>query len=61
VDHASATSDSGPSPSWTKGGFAAIAQNIAGKVKELASQPITWLGLAGWVLVVLLLFRKPSV
>src|SRR4051812_44133629 len=42
------------------GGFASIG-GIAGKVKQLASQPITWFGLAGWAVVVLLLFRKPSV
>jgi len=34
---------------------------IAATVKNLASQPITWFGVAGWVVVVLLLFRRPSV
>jgi hypothetical protein len=40
---------------------AATDESIVGKAKHLASQPITWLGLAGWALVILLLFRKPSV
>jgi hypothetical protein len=43
------------------GGITAIVSGIAGKMKQLASQPITWFGLAGWAVVVLLLFRKPSV
>ena len=43
------------------GGITALVSGIAGKVKQLASQPITWFGLAGWAVVVLLLFRKPSV
>jgi hypothetical protein len=43
------------------GGSATNVGGITGKVKQLASQPITWFGLAGWAVVVLLLFRKPSV
>jgi hypothetical protein len=39
----------------TKAGAIAVA------IKKLATQPITWFGLAGWAVVVLLLFRKPSV
>jgi hypothetical protein len=42
-------------------GTTATAVGIAAKLKQLASQPITWFGLAGWALVVLLLFRRPSV
>jgi hypothetical protein len=42
-------------------GITAIARSIAGKVTQLASQPITWFGLAGWAVVILLLFRKPTV
>ena len=49
------------STSGSKNGISAIAGAIAGKMKRLASQPIAWFGLAGWALVVLLLFRKPSV
>ncbi len=37
------------------------AAGIAGTVKKLASQPITWIGVIGWAVVVLLLFRRPSV
>ena len=37
------------------------AAGIAGTVKKLAAQPITWIGVIGWAVVVLLLFRRPSV
>jgi hypothetical protein len=49
------------STSEPRNGITAIARSIAGKVTQLASQPITWFGLAGWAVVILLLFRKPSV
>lgn len=38
-----------------------MAGRIAGSVKALATQPITWFGVIGWAIVVLLLFRRPSV
>ena len=34
---------------------------IGDTVTKLASQPITWFGLIGWIVVVLLLFRRRSV
>jgi hypothetical protein len=37
------------------------ASGIAGTVMKLAAQPITWFGVIGWVVVILLLFRRPSV
>lgn len=42
-------------------GLTATFGGIAARVKQLASQPIAWFGVAGWAVVVLLLFRKPSV
>jgi hypothetical protein len=37
------------------------ATSIGDKVAALASQPIAWFGLIGWIVVVLLLFRRRSV
>ena len=34
---------------------------FANTVKRLATQPIAWFGVIGWAVVVLLLFRRPSV
>ena len=36
------------------------ASGIGDKVAALASQPIAWFGLIGWIVVVLLLFRRRS-
>jgi len=36
-------------------------RGITETVKQLATQPITWFGVIGWLVVVLLLFRRPAV
>ena len=36
-------------------------RGITETVKQLAAQPITWFGVIGWAIVVLLLFRRPAV
>jgi len=38
-----------------------LAGRLTGTVKSLAKQPITWFGVIGWSVVILLLFRRPSV
>jgi hypothetical protein len=35
--------------------------SVTETMKTLAAQPITWFGVIGWAIVVLLLFRRPSV
>jgi hypothetical protein len=37
------------------------AGGITETMKKLAAQPITWFGVIGWAIVVLLLFRRPAV
>jgi len=42
-------------------GTKSLPAAIAAMLKAMSTQPIAWFGVAGWVVVVLLLFRRPSV